>query len=184
LYKPVSPELANDLELPLHVAHAGYWTLYEPQARVLERDTQSPGEEFARRRRISGQGALAMWKLRAMLFGLRGWQFLSHKLLRYLTVVPLLLLLIATVGLSRRPFFAACLLAQILFYGSAMYVYVLTLRGRGAGRLLSVPFYVLFGSLGALVGLMDTCRGRRFDIWEIPSLSRGRDSEILGKAGL
>jgi len=173
LYSPVSPELANDLELPLRVAHAGYWTLYEPHARVVERDTESLREEFARKRRISAQGTLGMWKLRAVLYGMRGWQFLSHKLLRYLTIIPLLLLLIASIGLARRPFFAACLSAQVLFYGCALYVLVLTLRGRGAGRLLSAPFYVLFGSFGTLVGVIDTCRGRHFDIWEIPSLSRG-----------
>ena len=33
LYQPCIPELANDLDLPLRIAHAGYWILHEPRAK-------------------------------------------------------------------------------------------------------------------------------------------------------
>jgi len=44
---------------------------------------------------------------------------------------------------------------------------------RPVTRLIAVPFYVVLGVVGALVGVVDSLRGKRFDIWEIPSLSRG-----------
>ena len=179
LYTPVLPELANDLELPLRIRQSGYWTRFEPQAFVLERDTESPSQEFARRRRIAAQGALAFWKLRDTLSGWRGWQLVSHKFLRYLTPVPLFLVFISTAALAERPAFAAFLGLQIVFYSLAVGGAISMMRRRAAGRLLSVPYYIVFGSLGSFVGILDACRGRRFDIWEIATLSRGetrRDS--------
>jgi len=174
LYVPVAPDLANDLELPLHVGHAGYWILHEPDARVLERDTSSPRQEFARRRRICSQGALGMWRLRRTLQGSRGWQFSSRKLLRWLTLIPMLAILASTAGLVANPWFAAFFALQAAFYLAGAAALVLAATGRGAGRVLSVPLYVLLGSAGALVGVWDACRGRRFDVWEIPTLSRGQ----------
>src|ERR1051325_3350236 len=37
LYVPCIPELANDLELPLHIGHSGHWLLHEPSAQVREK---------------------------------------------------------------------------------------------------------------------------------------------------
>ena len=147
LYTPLDPNLANDLELPLRIGHAGLWTIFEPEAIAVERETSSPREEFSRRRRICAQGALGMWQLRFALRGLRGWQFFSHKFLRWLTLAPLFGILLAGWPLL--------LLALALL-----------IRPR-------VTFYVLLGATGALTGVLDACLGRRFDIWEIPSLSRG-----------
>jgi cellulose synthase/poly-beta-1,6-N-acetylglucosamine synthase-like glycosyltransferase len=173
LFQPVLPELANDLELPMRIGGAGYWVLHEPAARVSEKDTSSPQEEFARRRRICGQGLLAMWKFRRTLRGLRAWQFVSHKFLRWLTVVPLVLLLISSAALAGRPFFALVLTFQLVFYALAMVGWALARTGRKAGQAFSIPFFVMLGSVAAFVGVVDTCLGRRFAVWEVPTLSRG-----------
>ena len=173
LFAPVSPELANDLELPLRIGHAGFWILHESEAVVREVDTSSPHEEFARRRRICAQGMLAMWRLRDTLGGLRGWQFVSHKLLRYLTLVPLALVLFSAIALRADPFFAVLLALQGLFYGVALYGYAVTRLHWKLGRLFAAPFYIVFGSFGAVCGILDACRGRRFDVWASPVLSRG-----------
>ncbi len=178
-YAPVSPELANDLELPLRIRHAGFWVLHEPEAIVREVDTSSPREEFARRRRICAQGMLAMWRLRATLRGRRGWQFFSHKLLRYLTLVPLLLVLFSAVVLRGQPLFAAMLMLQAAFYCAALYGFVSTFLQWKSGRLIAAPFYIVLGSIGAVAGILDACRGRRFDVWATPVLSRGRQGEAL-----
>ena len=175
LFQPVFPELANDLELPMRIGDAGYWVLHEPAATVFEKETGSPQEEFARRRRICGQGLLAMWKFRGTLRGRRGWQFVSRKFLRWLTLIPLVLVLISSAALAGQPFFALVLTLELVFYGLAMVGWVLALKGRKAGHAFSVPFFVMLGSVGAFVGVVDTCLGRRFAVWEVPTLSRGRE---------
>jgi cellulose synthase/poly-beta-1,6-N-acetylglucosamine synthase-like glycosyltransferase len=174
LFQPVYPELANDLELPMRIGDAGYWVLHEPAARVFEKETSSPQEEFARRRRICGQGLLAMWKFRGTLRGRRGWQLVSRKFLRWLTLIPLFLVLISSAALSGQPF-ALVLTLELVFYSFGTVGWVLALKGRKAGQAFSVPFFVMLGSVAAFVGVVDTCLGRRFAVWEVPTLSRGRE---------
>ena len=173
LFRPLSPDLANDLELPLRIGEAGYWTCYEPGAMVAESETTSPREELARRRRIVAQGALGMWRLRGALRGRRGWQFVSRKLLRWLTLLPLAMTLVSSAWLANLPRFGLLLSAQVAFYACGLIGFALAALGRHPGRLFALPFFILLGSAGALAGLVDACLGRRFDIWEIAALSRG-----------
>ncbi len=177
LYTPLSPELANDLELPIRIRGRGYLNVFEPDAIAGEKDTSSPSEEFARRKRICGQGARAMWKLRSELTVLTAWQFVSRKLLRWLTLIPLLMLLAASTLASSNPVFMLLLWAQLFFYATALAALLMTMTGRPVGRIAAVPFYVLLGAAGAFLGVVETCLGRRFDIWEIPTLSRGCDEQ-------
>jgi cellulose synthase/poly-beta-1,6-N-acetylglucosamine synthase-like glycosyltransferase len=174
LYTSLSPDLANDLELPLRIRSRGYLNLFEPRAVTLESDTSSPREEFARRRRICGQGALGMWQLRGILRGFTAWQFLSRKFLRWLTLVPLLLVLTGSVMMIDLPVFAALTALQLAFYAAALGAFLLTLAGRHTGRVLSLPFYSVLGAVGALSGVVETCLGRRYDLWEVPKASRGQ----------
>jgi cellulose synthase/poly-beta-1,6-N-acetylglucosamine synthase-like glycosyltransferase len=173
LYVPSVPELANDLELPIHAGAAGAKLLYEPQARSSEHPTSSAREEFSRRRRICGQGFLGMWKLRASLRGLRRWQFMTRKALRWTTSIPLLGAFVASAGLIHRPFYAASFFAELLFFGLAFAGWMLILAGRDGWRLFSLPFYFMLSCMGAITGLVETCMGRRFQVWESPALSRG-----------
>ena len=180
LYSPVSPELANDLELPLRIYHAGYQVRFEPQARVLEKDTVSPSQEFSRRRRICAQGVLAMIRLQRTLRGMRAIQFLSCKVSRWLTAVPMALLLLSSAAMMHRPFFAALFALQAAFYIAAVAGAIQAARTGSVNKLLSVPLYVAVSSLGALAGVFDALRGRRFDVWESPALTRGIQDRALG----
>ena len=180
LFRPLDAATANDLELPLQIGHAGYWLRYEPAARSVEPAAGSPGEEFRRRRRICAQGLLGMWRLRHMLRGLRGWQFLSRKFLRWLVLIPMMLILVSSAFLAGdHPLFGILLALQGAFYGLALTAWLLSRHGRRAGRLVSVPFYVVLVAVAGLTGVVDACRGRRFHVWEVAALSRGRS---IGRA--
>lgn len=174
LYHQLCPELANDLELPMRVGALGWWVTHEPGALVFERDTNSPAQEFKRRRRICAQGALAMFKLPGVFAGLRGWQFISHKLMRWLSLIPMMMLLYSSGKLAHQSvFFASALALQIVFYSLACFGLAMTVAGRPVSRFIAVPFYVLLGVIGAMMGVIESLAGKRFDIWEIPTLSRG-----------
>ena len=180
LFTPLDPETANDLELPLRIGHAGHWLRYEPTARSVESATGSPREEFRRRRRICAQGLLGMWRLRHTLRGLRGWQFLSRKFLRWIVLVPMVLILLSTLLLAPgSETFLLLLVSQLAFYGLALVAWIRTYRGGRPGRLLAVPFYVVLVAAAGLAGVVDACRGRRFHVWEVAALSRGRS---IGRA--
>jgi cellulose synthase/poly-beta-1,6-N-acetylglucosamine synthase-like glycosyltransferase len=179
LYSDVEPDLANDLELPLQIGRQGYWIICEPRARSVETSTESSSEEFMRRRRISAQGFLGMWRLRRCLFGLRGLQFLSRKLLRWLTLAPMAMALIASLILWRHRLFAALLVLQGAFYFLAIFGWLCDRSGRSANRLISFPFYFMLSNIAAFWGVIEACMGRRFQVWDIASLSRGRSDATI-----
>jgi cellulose synthase/poly-beta-1,6-N-acetylglucosamine synthase-like glycosyltransferase len=173
LYRQLDPELANDLELPLWVGHQGYKVLYESEARSAEKATSSPAEEFQRRRRICAQGILGMWKLKGLLHGSRAWQFLSRKFLRWLTLIPMAMIAVTSITLRGNPYFQFILGAQAVFYALALIGSGLAFSGRKGPRATSLPFYFLLLNAAALLGVVEACFGRRFSVWDVPSLSRG-----------
>ena len=172
LFTDVDPDLANDLEHPIRVGNAGWAILFEPQARSCERCSSSAQEEFARRRRISAQGVLAMWKLRQELRGLRLWQFVSRKCLRWLTLLPMAATLISSFLLLQQTFFAVCFALQLVFYALAA-VGIWQRDASRASACVRLPFAFLLANLAVLVGVLDACRGKKFAIWNIAELSRG-----------
>lgn len=176
LYRPLDPDVANDLEIPVRIAGRGYWIRYEPIARSLEVAAGSPGEEFSRRRRICAQGLLGMWRLRASLGGLRGWQFVSRKFLRWLFLVPLGLVFAAAVALGRNPWFLSVASLEGACFGLAVAGWLRARGGHSMPGLLSVPFYIVLVGGAGLAGIFDTCWGRRFPVWEAAALSRGRSA--------
>jgi cellulose synthase/poly-beta-1,6-N-acetylglucosamine synthase-like glycosyltransferase len=173
LFEPLHPEVANDLELPLRIGRTGRWLRYEPTVRSVERPAQTGREEFSRQRRIVAQGALALWRLRAQLTPLRAWQFISRKVLRWLTAVPLVLLLVSTAALAPRSPFGLLLVPQVAFWALALVGYILARAGVRPGRLFSLPFYVVLVAFAGVMGVIDACAGRRFRVWDTAALSRG-----------
>lgn len=174
LFHPLDPNLANDLETPMRIGASGSWITHEPAALVFERDTTSPFEEFQRRRRMCAQGMLAMMTLPGVLGGLRGWQFISHKFLRWTSLIPMLMVLASSAALAPHSlFFSSMLILQAIFYGLAALGLQRANAHRPVPTLIAIPFYVVLGVVGALVGQFDSLRGKRFDVWEISSSSRG-----------
>lgn len=172
LFSDLDPDLANDLEHPIRAGAAGAAILFEPRARSFEHCTTAAQEEFSRRRRISAQGALGMWRLRRELRGVRLWQFISRKFLRWLTPVPLAVAFIASFLLRQEFYFGAFFILQALLYLAA----IIGVWQEGPSKvraILRLPFTGLAANLAVFVGVLDACRGKRFATWNIAALSRG-----------
>jgi biofilm PGA synthesis N-glycosyltransferase PgaC len=172
LFTDLDPDLANDLEHPVRIGNAGAAILFEPRARSLERCSSSAKEEFARRRRIAAQGALAMWRLRHELHGLRLWQFVSRKFLRWLTLLPLAIALITSFHLRRQHLFTPLFTVQVALYAVALMGIWQRGKSRASG-LLSVPFVFMLANTAVFLGVLDACRQKKFATWNIAELSRG-----------
>jgi cellulose synthase/poly-beta-1,6-N-acetylglucosamine synthase-like glycosyltransferase len=172
LFFSLDPDLANDLEHPVRAGAARSTILYEPGARSFERCSSSAREEFTRRRRIAGQGALAMWRLRRELRGFRLWQFVSRKCLRWLTLIPVAMILISTFIMRRNGWFEGLFAAQIAFC-------LITILGAWQGRqsrisaVLRLPFVAVMANVAVFLGVVDAICGKTFATWNIAELSRG-----------
>jgi len=173
LFVLLQPDIANDMELPLRIGGAGYALLFEPSARAFEKSTASPREEFSRKQRIAAQGILGFWRLRKTLTGIRAWQFLSRKLMRWLVPVPLTVLLIMSATLAHNRFYLVCLVLQLAAYATALIAGVLEAWGLRTSRLISICYYFVLVHVAAMLGVVQACLGRRFAVWEVASESRG-----------
>jgi polysaccharide deacetylase family protein (PEP-CTERM system associated) len=196
LFTELQADLANDLELPLYIGARGYAVLFEPAALAWEETTQSAPEEFHRRRRICGQGIIAAWRLRHYLHGLRLWQFISRKVLRWFTAVPMLGLFISCALLWREPVFAAALYLQLSLYALAGLGALLSFQFPGSSfpsrrheptpsgnrqletgnSFLALPFFFVLSSVGAFVGVVQALIGCRFAVWQ--PVTRAADERV------
>lgn len=173
LFGKLQPELANDFELPARIGAEGYAILFDPLVVSSERATSSFIEEFHRRRRICGQGILASWRLRHCFHGLRAFQLLSRKFLRWFGAIPMCLVLLSNLWLTTHPFYALTLILQTIFYGFTLLGWWFATQPTKGRHITTFPFYFVMVNVAALVGVLETMLGRRFSIWEIPLHSRG-----------
>ena len=112
--------ILDDVFIPMHVARAGKRVVFLPSAIARDRIFSDPGKEFARKvRTLTGNYQLlrlAPWLLspaNPLLF-----RFISHKLLRLLVPLLLILLLLSS-AMSSGPFYRATFWLQMLFYAFA-----------------------------------------------------------------
>ncbi|MEO6981728.1 MAG: glycosyltransferase family 2 protein [Edaphobacter sp.] len=123
LYTPIPPgTLLDDVFVPMHVARKGKRVVFQPSAIARDRLFSEKGKEFSRKvRTLTGNYQLlrlAPWLLSTanpLLF-----RFLSHKLLRLIVPLFLVLLLISSAILP-GPGYRAIFWLQILFYLLAVF---------------------------------------------------------------
>lgn len=166
LYHPMRADQLPDFVLPLRVAAGGSRVVYEPAALVKEQALSAHRDEYRMRVRVSLRALWALWDMRALLNPLRhGWlslQLASHKPLRYLAFIPLLLLLATSILLAgRSPMY---LLAAVLQVGCYLLACIGWLRQSGSS-LVTVPYYFLLLNVAAAHAALRFARGERQAIW-------------------
>jgi hypothetical protein len=95
LYRPMRADQLPDFVLPLDIVEQGYRAVYVPQAVLEEETLNTESDEFRMRVRVALRAYWALLDKRALLnplrFPLFAWQLASHKVLRYLSFMPLTL---------------------------------------------------------------------------------------------
>ena len=103
-----------------------------------------------------------------MLRGMKGFCFVSHKLIRWFVPVCLVAIFSSSLFLS-GPVYRTALLVQCLFYilaSSGIF-----LRGRKV-RLFTVPFYFIMINFAAMHGIGRYLNGKRQVLWEAAGTTR------------
>jgi cellulose synthase/poly-beta-1,6-N-acetylglucosamine synthase-like glycosyltransferase len=118
---PSSPQLAEDLVVPLEVVRQGYRFVFEPRAGALETSPGAVGDEFHRKVRTVAGGIQAGWYCRWMFrapYRWVGFHYVSWKICKYLVSLWVLLGVIAVLNLaSYSPIFLA---ASSLILGAVL----------------------------------------------------------------
>jgi poly-beta-1,6-N-acetyl-D-glucosamine synthase len=162
LFRPCPPDtLIEDLVIPMAVIRQGKRVVHEPGAVGWERGPSSLREEFRRKVRIAAgaaQGLLRGNTWPPLSAPLSFWfVFVSHKLLRWLSPVVGAAIVICCVIAHARVILASL--------GAACTLAACELVWRSRSRLLTVPFYFLFGQIAVGWGLVRGITGQQSVLW-------------------
>jgi len=161
--------IIEDFILSLRIVERGWRAVYEPEAVAWEEGLPSVQGDWIRRTRIAAGGFQAFARLRGLLHprhGLATFQYLSHRVLRWIVTPSLWVLMILTnLGLLGHPFYDCTMALQVLFYGLAVAGYIAA-RRRWRVRWLQMPFYVCLLNAAALVGGFRYLTGRQSVLWQ------------------
>lgn len=166
LFRDLFSDVANDFQTPFDVANLGFGIVYEPGAVAVERSAELWEEEFDRKVRIVLRGLTGFGRLHSRMHGLRLWQFVSHKLIRWYVGAVLVVTLASTIALARtHVFFAAFLALQLVCYLAAFGGWLMR-RREAMPRALQVPFYFTMVNCAALMAMGRFITGGRQVVWE------------------
>jgi len=170
LYRPMRPDQLPDLVLPLAVVERGYRVVYVPEAVLEEPTLVNLSAEFQMRVRVTLRALWALWDKRAVLnplrFPLFAWQLASHKLLRYLSFLPLTIAAaINWLLVPWSPIYGALAAGQCAFGALALLALWGPSRLRGFS-LARYSSYFLLLNLASAVACVRFMQGKRQALWQ------------------
>lgn len=170
LWEPLQQKDINDFVNPLQIIAKGYRGIFEPEARCYEETAGDFDREIARKERIVNRSIRGLMRVKTVMnplnTGVFAWEVISHKLLRWL--IPLFLLLGAT---------GSALLAlmgygifQLITLGTLAVLLLAGLGHRAEDKNTlpvwqSVPYYFVMVNLYAVRGILKALRGETQVTW-------------------
>ena len=171
LFQSVPDGVTDDFITSTQVIRAGRRLVFEPEAVALEPVASSSRGEYRRKVRIMTRGlrgvAIARELLDPRRFGFYSLQLLTHKILRRLMAIPLLVIAATSVTLwNDGPLYRLAVLGQAAVYGLG--AVGLGLRGHPAGRRpwFSLPAFFVLVNVASLHAAWNLVTGRRIDRWQ------------------
>lgn len=158
----------SDITTALLCAQAGLRAISDDRVKGMYQDLKDESKEFQRKKRTIIRGMTAVWELREALnpfrhgsFALQVW---SHKILRWLVPVGLLLALLSSAALAPgSALFRGFLIVELAGYAAAGLAYL-----SGAARRLMplrIALYFLLANIATGAALWDFLRGVRIVTW-------------------
>jgi cellulose synthase/poly-beta-1,6-N-acetylglucosamine synthase-like glycosyltransferase len=169
-YVPLYHEACSDFIIATKMVEQNLRAVYEPGAVCTEETNRRTDKELKMRVRVITQTFTDLWRHRAMLNPLRSGfyavELISHKVLRYLVPVVLIVIFAASLVLApRAPLYMLAAAAQVCFYAAALLSWVLERFGIH-NRLLALPQYFVLANLASLLAFYKFLRGERYARWE------------------
>lgn len=169
-FRPLPKDaIIEDFMLSMGLVQQGFRVVYEPAAIATEEASASFADEFKRKVRIVAGGWQAVVRLWPLLWPTRGliwFQYISHRVLRWVLVPALLPVALGTnLILAMHGRYAFLLALQVVLYGAAGCGYLLQRRGI-RWKVFYVPYYFAFLNVAALFGAYRYFSGRQPVTWE------------------
>ena len=189
LWEPLQQRDINDFVNPLQIVAKGYRGIFEPEAKCFEETAGSFDKEIARKERIVNRSIRGLMRVKAVMNPLRAGTFafevISHKLLRWL--IPLFLLL----GIVGSTFLAAQKLwpFQVIAMSTLAFVLLAAQGARspdknGLPSWVSTPYYFVMVNSYAIRGLIKAIKGETQVTWNSARVEASVSTARSETAGL
>lgn len=172
-YVPQSPDRISDFTEPLSIIRNGERVTYAPGAVAWEDTGTSTSEELARRIRIVTRSWNSVAAYTDLLNPFRdariAYQLVSHKIVRWLSPVLLVVTLGANVGLvlsGTSIYYEAALLGQLAFYALAVVGWFAERFDVEDPLFTHVPYYFVQANYGMFRGFVNFLAGSNIVVWE------------------
>lgn len=175
LFEPLRPDAVEDFVRPLKVLQRGYKVAYEPSAVAWEETASESAKEFQRRVRIVNQSVYSIIKDTALLcllnpfrYGMFAIQLWSHKILRWLSGIFLLMLAVTNILLfDSGLIYVIALAGQGIFYLLAFWGFICeNIIKRPAPKVPHFAYYFCLSCYAMLNGIGKALRGSIMVTWE------------------
>jgi len=175
LFKPLPPGTAEDLVRPLQIVQEGRRVVYEPEAVTWENTAQDASMEFQRRVRIVTQSVRSLLDNRTLFhllnpfrYGFFSIQLWSHKVLRWLSGILLLLIFALNISLVGYSWiYAVTMAGQVFFYLLALWGFTSEkVFKQQAPKLPHIAYYFCLSCYAMLKGVYYGLRGRSMVTWQ------------------
>lgn len=171
LFGPIPDGVSDDLFTSTGVIVRGYRLVFAPEAIAYEPVAATSQVEFGRKVRVIMRSWKAFVFRRELLNPIRykfyAIQLFSHKILRYLVVLPLLLLFLVSPLLWKAGFlYQMATIAQVVFYTCAVLGWLLNGSDFGRKKIFTIPFYFCMVNAASLVAMINVLRGHQIKHWE------------------
>lgn len=170
LFRPVPNGVTDDFYTSTQALAAHQRLIFAPEAKVYGPVAGSVRSEYRRKVRVMTRGLNSVWQMRELLnpfqYGFYAIQLLTHKVLRRLLSVPLLMIFIASWLLWETSwFYQLAALSKTAFYGLGIAGYVLRQKPIGKQKIFSIPLYFQMVYLASLVAVWNVLSGKQFNVW-------------------
>jgi len=163
IYRDIEPHLISDFVITWVVFEQGYRSVYEPEAIVYEDILESGRKEIRMRIRIASRSVIALRKMKRFLnpfkFGFFSFQLISHKLLRYLAPIFMILAFVSNLFLLGSEFY------RVIFYFQLISL-VIGLLSIGKKPIFYPIRYFIIGNFASLIGIFRSRDPVGLEIWQ------------------
>ena len=158
----------EDFYITMHVLKSGFKVIMADNASVFEDISVDSSEEYKRKVRISIGNFQNLksyvWMIFRRFFPV-GFVFLSHKVLRWITPILLIVLLMSVMFLApTHPFFALFAGCYMVFIGLGLFGILFSQQGRAGW--LKYPGHFLHMNLALLEGFFIFIKGVESNVWQ------------------
>jgi poly-beta-1,6-N-acetyl-D-glucosamine synthase len=174
LFEPVAGNiLLDDFIISMKICRKGYRVMYEPRAYASEAPSFSMKDEQKRKIRISAGGFQSVLMLKDLLnifkYGKLSFQYISHRVLRWILcplLLPLIFLTNLAIVISGAPaLYGYLFILQACFYAAAFTGWLFSLKDIKV-KAFYIPYYFVFMNVALYIGFFRFINNKQTVLWE------------------